>query len=179
MNATNIQPRPRTTLVSVFGWVMLVLGIIMALVGILNLVIFSLVSQSDDAELVSREDMVDLPAIIPWVVENINLILAGLIVSSLLMAVAGFGVVKRQNWGRQLSILLLAVSIVWAFAGGGMGMMGQGDSPESGSVLLGPIVVAMNIGLALLTAALHGWLIWKLRSPEIRGEFVESPAESI
>ncbi len=175
MNTTTIQPCPRSTLVSIFGWVMLVLGILLTLVFLLNLVLFSLVIQAEGTELVSAEELADMPALIPRVMEHMGLVLGVMIILSLVGAVAGFGVVRRRDWGRRLSIFLLAASIVWALVGGAMGMEGLGDFPGPEGENMGPIIMAMNLGSVLLTAVLHGWLIWKLRTPEVRGEFVDSP----
>ncbi len=178
MNSTTIQPYPRTTLVSIFGWVMLVVGILMTLVFILNLVLFSLVIKNESAELLPAEELAELPAFIPWVMEHMGLVLGVMIILSLVGAVAGFGIVKRHDWGRRLSIILLAASIVWALVGGAMGMKGLGNLPEYEGEIMGPVIIAINIGSVLLTVVLHGWLIWKLRTREIRGEFVESLSES-
>ncbi len=177
MESTTTQARPRTTLISVFGWVMLVVGALTTAVSTINLVLLSWMASENGGELIPAEDLAELPPLFSWTVDNLIPVLGFMIVSSVFMAVAGFGVVRRQNWGRLLSIILLAGSIVGGFVTAWFGMRTSAEMAED--LQLGLVLVtAYNIGLAVLTAALHGWIIWKLRTPAIRSEFVDTRFES-
>ena len=175
MPNSKIQPQPRTTLVSVLGWMMLVVGLLITLAITLNLLLMVLASQGEGLDLVSLEGM---PPISVWLLENIMVLMILMIISGAATATAGLGVVWRREWGRQLCIVLLALSIVWALISGAIGLMGMDDmlGPDAGT--MGPLMLVFNLGSVLFTVVLHGWLIWKLRTMKIRGEFVESPSES-
>lgn len=162
--------RPHTTLISVFGWVMLVVGALTTAVSAINLVLFSWMASENNGELVPAENLADLPPLFTKILDNIIPLLGMMIVSAILMAVAGFGVVRRDNWGRLLSIFLLAASIVWAFVMAWVGISTGADL--SGDIGVGGVFNALyNIALAMVTAVLHGWIIWKLRTPAVRSEF--------
>jgi len=175
---SRIQYHPRTTLVSAFGWVMLVMGVLMTLTLLLNLVFMVILSQQSGEPLFPLEELGEVPGYVSWILENIIEVLILMLISALTMASAGFGVIRRREWGRQLSIILLALSIAQTAVGTIAGLAGMDEYLNSLSGVAGPIFLAINLGSLLLAAALHGWLIWKLRTVKIRGEFVESPAES-
>ena len=179
MNATLIPSRPRSTLVSVFGWVMLVIGCFGTLCSVLLMGLAMVALEQGGEELFPADQMAELPATMLLVLDNLNLILTLTIVSFLLMAVAGFGVIRRRDWGRLLAMILLALSIITAPAGPVLSYLGMSGEQVSANNVLPPLLVLLyNIGLAVLTVVLHGWLLWKLRTIEIRGEFVETPTES-
>ncbi len=176
MNNADVEPAPRTTLVSIFGWVSLVGGILMALVVTLNVVMLSYLKRMNDGEILPAEDMAQIPSAALFYLDHMVLIGALSIAAALLMAVAGFGIIRRRDWGRKLGIYLLASSIVLAFASIPTSFMGQDGALSANERYF---YAAISVVQALLSAALHGWLIWKLRTPAICGEFVEPRSESI
>ncbi len=170
MAEKEIQPRPKTAPVTVFGWFMLIVGSLSVLMfGGLG-ALLAVARKEADGELFPAEDLAELPPAMLMYVEHLNAILILFFISSLLLLLAGLGIIKRKEWGRQLGVFLLAVSILTSVVSTVAGL--QGANPA------GLALVLLNIGLAVLTTVLHGWLIWKLRTSEIRGEFVEPRPES-
>jgi uncharacterized membrane protein (DUF2068 family) len=72
----------------------------------------------------------------------------GIVVFALLHLLAGFGVLKMQNWGRLLTLLLSAI----------------------GLVILLPVLVA-SLGLPLIFAAINAVSIFYLAMPPIKRVF--------
>ncbi len=147
----------------------------MALMITLNVVMLSYLKRVNDGEILPAEDMAQMPSGALFYLDHMVLFGALSIAAALLMAVAGFGVIRRRDWGRKLGIYLLASSIVLAFATIPTSFIGQDGAPAANGRYF---YAAITVGQALLSAALHGWLIWKLRTPAIRGEFVEPRSES-
>ena len=175
MKNTQIEFVPRTTLVSIFGWVSLVGGVLMALLTALNLVLFFYMQRANGGEFLPPEEMAQIPAGALIYLDYLPVFGAVSIAAALLMAVAGFGVIRRRDWGRRLGIYLLAISIIFAFATIPASFMNPGTESPAGGRYFVAILSAVQ---ALVSAALHGWLIWKLRTPAVRGEFVEPRSES-
>lgn len=176
MNNSDIQHHPRTTLVSVMGWVSLVGGILLSLLIILNTALLFYIQQMDEGPLFSEEELAMMPS--GFDVFTSHLVLFGSVaaVSSILTAVAGFGLVRRRDWGRQIIIFLLAASIVLVFAVIPTSFMDSGGE----DLPINPLMLKIfGVIEAVMAIALHGWLIWKLRTPQIRGEFVEPRSESL
>ncbi len=176
MNNSSIEYHPRTTLVSLFGWVSLVGGLLMAALLTLNMLLLSYAMKANGGEILPPEEMAQIPPGAMVYLDHINAIWTVSIIAALLMAAAGFGVVRRRDWGRQLGIYMLAGSIILAFISLPASFMGsRGELPASGQTF----VIILSAVQALASAALHGWLIWKLRTPAVRGEFVEPSSESL
>jgi NADH:ubiquinone oxidoreductase subunit K len=176
MNNSSIEYHPRTTLVSLFGWVSLVGGLLMAALLTLNMFLLRYAMRVNGGELFPPEEMAQIPSGALVYLNHINTIWTVSIIAALLMAVAGWGVVRRRDWGRQLGIYMLAGSIILAFISIPASFMGsRGDVSAGGQIF----VIILSVVQALASAALHGWLIWKLRTPAVRGEFVEPPSESL
>lgn len=93
---------------------------------------------------------------------------------SVALASAGYGVLKRHDWGRIAVIVLLAVMIVVGLAGMIVGttFMWRAMSVLSASTLPGFIggIVGGLVGV-LPWFGLYGYAIYKFTRPEIRAEF--------
>lgn len=164
----------RSSLVTAFGWVMLVAGL-MGTVGLgLNMAFLAMYEGQNGGAFITPEDAPDLPPLFFQILDRIWLILGVTLISCLFMAAAGLGVVRRHEWGRLLSIILLGVSVVWSFVAAFVSLRADAASMD-GAMMPQAVSIAMNFGLALLTTALHGWIIWKLTRPEVRAEFKKVP----
>ncbi len=176
MNNSDLQYYPRTTLVSVLGWVSLAGGVLLALMITMITTVLIYVERMDEGDLWSAEELALMPAGTHHIFDHFTLFGSLLVAACVLTAVAGFGVVRRRDWGRKIMIFLLAASIVLVFAAIPTSFMDQGSE----DLPINPIIFKIfGVIEAVMALALHGWLIWKLRTPPIRGEFVEPRPESL
>ncbi len=165
---------PRSTLVSAFGWVMLMAGLL-GVVGLgLSMAFFAFYEGENGGVFITPDEAREQPPIFFQILEHIWLILGLSWASCLVMGIAGLGVVRRQEWGRLLSILLLAISVLTSFVGAFVSLRADAATMD-GAMMPRVISIALNFGMALLTTALHGWIIWKLTTPAIRAEFKKVP----
>ncbi len=178
MNQITVEPTERTMLMTVFGWVMLAFGGLSAFMSGLSLAAFNFMTKEGNGELWPEEELAQLPEAAVKMIENLDTYMLVMLVSSVLMAVAGFGVIKRKDWARLLSMVLLALSIVATLALTGLGFQSTGGSSPEGALFSARFLALVNIALALLSSVLHGWIIWKLNQREVRGEFVAPQKES-
>jgi hypothetical protein len=113
--------------------------------------------------------------------EHIGLLLLASLLSSVLLAVASWGLLQRREWGRFGFIALLAGSALLTLAGafafdGLMGDLNARAGFDSANVdpLLANLQAAMRMAIyaaALLIGILHGAIVWKLCTPAVRAEF--------
>ena len=164
------QAAERSTLVSAFGWVMLVAGLL-GVVGLgLNMAFLGFYESENGGVFITPEEAPELPPLFFQILEHIWLILGLSWASCLVMGLAGLGVVRRHEWGRLLSIVLLVLSVVTSFVGAFVSLRADAATMD-GDMIPRLVSIIMNFGLALLTTALHGWVIWKLNTPAVRAEF--------
>ncbi|MCP4290413.1 MAG: hypothetical protein GY780_01090 [bacterium] len=178
MNQTSVEPTERTMLMTVFGWVMLAFGALSVFISGLSLVAFNIMTKEGNGELWPEDELAQLPEAAAMMIENLDTYMLVMLVSSVLMALAGFGVIKRKDWARLLSMALLAASIVATLVLTGLGFQVTGGSSPEGALFSARFLALVNITQALLSSVLHGWIIWKLNRPEVRGEFVAQQKES-
>lgn len=179
METPMLERRPRSGALSVFGWVMLLTGALGSALGFVNLVVFSLVGRQGGMNLVPPEDLEMMSPVFLKVMDHLTLIIALVWVVCLLTAAAGFAVVRRWDWGRRLSIFLLAASILFTFVGMVIGFRGNAQLQASADLPISPLFMSLyNIGVTLVTVVLHGWIIWWLSTKKIRAEFQVSRSES-
>ncbi len=168
------QANRQSTLVSAIGWIMLIAGLL-GVVGLgLNMVFLGLDEQGGGGVSLTPDGVPEMPPLFFRILERLWLILGLAWASCLVMGLAGLGVVRRREWGRLLSILLLAISVLVGFVGA-YASLGADAATMDGAMIPRPVSIVLNTGLALLTAALHGWLIWKLNTPAVRAEFKKVP----
>lgn len=154
-------PTPRSTFVSVVGW----LAIACAALGI--------VSTINQLLFVGAVAEAHIPNVEPLVQEGLFRFFRRAAVLNLALYLflmyAGYALLKRRNWARRMFIVLfalgIAVNLIWvAFAallGSTFGQM---------AAAFGAMFVVLAI-LALAVAALFFWFIKRLRSPVVKGEF--------
>ena len=164
------QAAKRSTLVSAFGWVMLVAGLL-GVVGLgLNMAFLGFYESGNGGVFITPEENPEFPPLFFQLLEHIWLILGLSWASCVVMGIAGLGVVRRHEWGRLLSILLLALSILTSLVGAFVSLRAEAATMD-GAMMPRLVSIVLNFGLALLTIALHGWIIWKLNTPAVRAEF--------
>jgi len=133
-----------------------------------------------------------VPPAVAWMLEQRRLLsLLGLLLSGLFL-VSSWGLLRRRDWARWTFIAFLlatallnfaSLALVGQFFDGMVGMFPQEflDSREGREFMaqmqanrIVSLVTATATALAF--AGLHGWLAWKLCTPQVRAEFHRDPA---
>jgi hypothetical protein len=174
---------PRSQFVTITAWLSLALALVGVLTGLLQAAMF-IASPPDQgllAALTAGGSGVALPPALVWMFEHIGLLLLASLLSSVLLAVASWGLLQRREWGRFGFIALLAGSALLTLAGafafdGLMGDLNARAGFDSANVdpLLANLQAAMRMAIyaaALLIGILHGAIVWKLCTPAVRAEF--------
>ncbi|MFT4247259.1 MAG: hypothetical protein QM581_04350 [Pseudomonas sp.] len=129
-----------------------------------------------------------LPPAITWLETHLAaLSLAGIALSALL-AVVAWGLLRRREWARYAFIAGLVLAALANFAGLPLldplfaGLMDGIAPPDLDPAQLQAATHTLQqaafwacLAGAVLIAAVHGWIAWKLCRPEIRAEFRHAP----
>ena len=165
----------KSTFVTVVAWIFIVLAGLMTLVSVLqNIMVFTMfpaervASQFDEA-----------PALVRFMFAHFRtLVLLGLIASCATL-VSAVGLLKRRNWARIVFIALMALGIgyqvfgvVWVISFVSWDLPGMAGGLPAAERLMVRLITAFTTVMALGIALLFAWIIKKLVSPEIRGEFI-------
>lgn len=182
MNAP--PPLPRTGFVTVLGRISLLLAVLVLAGSLLQAVFALLLSDDTVARFAAHPAM---PPAGAWMLEQRRLLsLLGLALAVLFLA-SSWGLLRRLEWARWGFIGFLVASATLNFASlplagqffDGMVRMFPAeflDTPD-GREFLAQMKFNRAVSLATATltslafAALHGYVAWKLCTPEVRAEF--------
>lgn len=133
-----------------------------------------------DQILNENNSSVQLPAMTKFMFSHFDLFFVSMFLLSLFALIASIGLLKRKNWARIIYIVLLALGIVWNL----VSLIFQKwtaqqfpmppDTPEAFQSQMHTLMTVMSIVavvVVILFSVLYGWMIWKLRSPQIIKEF--------
>src|SRR5690606_29042865 len=180
-------PLPRSSFITTLGRISLLLACL-TLAGALGQAAVAVAIRDATVAPVAR--LVADPAMQPvlgWMLGHRRLLsLLGLLLALLFLA-SSWGLLKRQEWARWGFIAFLLVTAALNFAGLPLagqvidGMAGAFpaqflDTPEGRDFMVQMranriISMAMATVTAVALAGLHGWLAWKLCTPQVRAEF--------
>jgi hypothetical protein len=95
---------------------------------------------------------------------------------ALTVAVAGFGLLRRRQWGRRLTLAIASLGIVWVVAAVPVSWhtawLRAAQAPSDSLMSrMAPFLMVVNTLVGLAVIALLGFLIWALRSTHIRSQF--------
>lgn len=165
--------------VTVMAWISIALGAMGAVSGLLQAAALPMLS---GALLQPLEDAgVALPPALAWLFDHLQLLNLLSLLSSALFAWVSWGLLKRREWGRLGFIAFLVLGALAGIIGAAwfghvLDGLGGGAVAEAGAdPLLQQLQSAMQMLMWLGAAAvalLHGGIVWKLCTPQIRGEFV-------
>ena len=172
----------RSTFVTVLAWIGIVFTgfgtFISAVEGIMFHFIFPKIPM--DQILNENNSSVQLPAISKFMFTHYDLFFVSMFLLSLFALIASIALLKRKNWARIIYIVLLALGIVWNMVSlVFQSMMKQQvpippDTPEAFRSQMQTMMTVMSvvsIVILVLLTVLYGWMLWKLRSPQIVREF--------
>ena len=108
--------------------------------------------------------------------DNFDVFLAVILLFGLTTFVSAIGLLKGKNWGRVGFIGLMGVGIIWNLAGLVFTFVFVGSMPQvpDAREIDGMMTVIMvgNVVVIGALCVLFGWIIHRLRSAQVRAEFV-------
>lgn len=178
-----MDARGSSGFVTAMAWISLALGVFGVVSGIMQaLMLLAFPADRMVGDLLATlAPATQLPVALRWVLEHLDLLNLLSLLYSALFSLVSYGLLRRHEWGRQGFIWFLACSalagLVAAFAFVRSLPLASGvDAAELAQLdpVLQQLQSAASIVVlvaALLIAALHAAIIWKLRSAEVRAEF--------
>ena len=177
-----VTENKRSTFVTVLAWVGIVFAGLSTFMTALQNIMFRFLLPKLPMEQLMNENnsSVQVPATAQFMFRHFDLIFLAAFLFSLFALIASIGLLKRKNWARIIFIALLALGIIWNL----ISLVFQKamiqdfplppDAPEAFQSQMETMMTVMSIAsviFVLIFTALFGWMIWKLRSPQIVKEF--------
>jgi len=173
----NNQPK-RSSFINTFAWITIVFSGFSIVIGIMQSMIIMRVIKDIGLKEMSQNIPDDMPPMMAIIFGNMELIIIGTLVLTIITFISAIALLKRKNWARLFFIVLLLVGILWNVIGGYMqfdmmgSMMFAGEEipaemqsiQSTMKIVMGAIIVAI--------LALHIYFIKRLSSDEIKGEFL-------
>lgn len=174
---------PRSTFVTVTGWIFLVLSGFALLILLLDALMLQIMSSSgsfQEAMQSASAQQADMPAISLFLFKHLALFLILPLLAFGSTFVASLGLLRRWNWARVLFIVVMIIGIIWNLFGLAvqffmMAWMRQDfamlppDAPDIG--LFVTVMMAFSALFALAFCVLFGWIAKRLMAPAIVAEF--------
>ena len=123
----------------------------------------------------------NIPPLMKTIFENFDILVMGTLLITIVVFVASIGLLKRKNWARLFFIVLLILGVVWTVVSGVMQfsfmdsmMIGQNmpqDVPPEFQNMQNTMKIVSGVMMVAIVG-LHLYLIKRLRSDEIKDEFV-------
>lgn len=184
-------PLPRSSFITTLGRISLLLACLTLAGALGQAAVAVAISDATVARLVAEPAM---PPMLGWMLGQRRLLsLLGLLLALLFLA-SSWGLLKRQEWARWGFIAFLLVTAALNFAGLPLagqvidGMTGAFpaqflDTPEGRDFMIQMranriVSMAMATVTAVAFACLHGWLAWKLCTPQVRAEFTPGAGDA-
>ena len=181
MNRPNTPPQALSSFVTVMACLSIALGAL----GVVSGVMQGAVLMSMDPGQLMRQQFaaigVALPPQLLWMFDHLGLLNFLSLLSSVFVSVISWGLLKRHEWGRLgfIACLLLGAVAGFFFAAWFVQAMAWvneqvgADLAATDPMLQGmqSAMKTMMVVAAVLIAAVHGGIIWKLCTPAIRAEF--------
>jgi hypothetical protein len=173
----------RSSFVTVLAWVFIVLsGLGTAISTLQNVMVYFLFPRAQlRAVMESDPASTQMPAFAKFMVGNIEVLVAAMLLLSLLALVASIGLLKRQSWARLVLIGLLGFGIAWNLGGLVLqqAFMSQFPQPTNAPAefqaqfqAMRTVFLVVAVVFSIGVSAVFGWIIWRLRSASIVAEFL-------
>lgn len=178
--------RPSSSFVTVLAWISIALALLGLLYGLMQTVMGLVLPADFYLRMLNPYggEPPRLPPLMHWIYTNTLLMGVLMLVLSAIFLWVSWGVLKRREWGRKGFIAVLVLGTLWQFACifalpqfiEGMLAVQAGALPQGQTMppeLEGFMTAAMLMGgvVAVVFAALHLWIVWKLCTPAVRAEF--------
>jgi len=181
------QRRPGASFVTILAWISIVAGALGVMYSVVQLLtgLFVPEFQMQMLNPIGAE-LPPLPPLMQWYYANtVLLALGSLLMSAALLAVAR-GLLRRREWARRGFIALLVLGTLWQLGmvwavpqiiegtlAVQMAVLPAGGLDDLGEFMesMTTMFTAVAAVMALMFAALHAWIVWKLCTTSVRGEF--------
>lgn len=167
----------KSTLVNVIAWIFIIGAGFASVISVVQIIMFSIMFGGD--ELHSMPE--DAPAMAKFMTEFFHLVIYGFFVLALCTLVSSIALLKRKNWARLVFIGVLSIGILWQMGGVAMQFVIFSDLPSSSQnegfenfELMSNIIRLFSFAIAIVVSGLFVWIIKKLATQPIIGEFVSS-----
>lgn len=181
MNQATATPPPLSSFVTVMACLSIALGVLGVVSGLMQ---GAVLMSMDPGELM-RQQFAAIGATLPpqllWMFDHLGLLNFLSLLSSAFVTVISWGLLKRHEWGRLgfIACLLLGAVAGFFFAAWFVQAMTWMNAQISADLAeTDPMVKGMQSAMktimivsAVLIAAAHGGIVWKLCTPAIRAEF--------
>ena len=171
----------RSTFVTVLAWIFIVLSGFGTAIAILQNIMIQTVFNSPEFNQATQTMPPGAPPFAAFMMSHFQLFFIAFLLASVFMLISSIGLLKRWNWARLCFIGLMALAIAWQLAGLGIqfsmfsSMHEQFSSAATqGAPDMAPFFIAIavfSVIFALGFSLLFGWIIKKLVSAPIAGEF--------
>jgi hypothetical protein len=175
---TDGSPRSRSQFVTALAWFSIVVAALATCSSLLQTIFVNLFLPADSLQqLQSAADANVVPPALFFVFKHLKTILLVYLLLSLSLLAVSIGLLKRKEWARIAFIIMLAIGTLSGFAPLFMPFSAKDFMPQMEGIdgeVVGDVALGFRfvmIALTLLFAALHGWIIYKLCTSEIRAEF--------
>lgn len=165
---------PQSTFVSVLAWMIIILNGFAVLVGLMQNVMVNFFFPSMFVNSPSARSEA-------FSFTLLRVFAFGFLVSVAFMTYCGYALLKRRNWARRVLIVACGLGCAWGIVSVlllALGIIGPGRLPNSGPTAVPPdmrhMFAAMFVMTSMITVGmcvLLGWIIRRLRSPDVRAEF--------
>lgn len=174
----------RSGFVTGLAWTFIALAGLSTVIAILQNIMLALMFPSEDlrASMQEAERVQPMPAVFRLMFENFRLFFVAFLVLSAGTLVAAIGLLKRRNWARLTFIGIMALAVVWNLASLAMPFIMTSLIPDvpvhaqsdfhDNFKLMWNIMIGFTVVIGLGFAALFAWIIKRLVSDDIRGEFL-------
>ena len=184
-----VQQRPAGNFVSVMAWVSIALGLLGMLYGAMQVLMGLFLPADFYLRMLNPYggQPPPMPPLIHWLYTHTLMMGVLTLIMSVVLAWVSWGLLKRREWGRKGFIALLVLGTLGQLASIGLlpGLLEATLAMQAGALPPGqpipPVLEDMMAGVmlvgglvALVFAAVHVWIIWKLRTPAVRSEFTAS-----
>ncbi|MFT4255466.1 MAG: hypothetical protein QM599_00635 [Pseudoxanthomonas sp.] len=166
----------RSAFVTVMAWISLAMGALGVASGLMQALTLPLLRPETMLQPLQQAG-VELPPALLWMFAHLQALNLLSLLSSALFAWVSWGLLQRREWARLAFIAFLLLGALGGFAGAALfGHVIEWMNRQGGDIdpMLASMQRAMRAVLwvcALLVAALHGWIAWKLCQPAVRAEF--------
>ncbi len=181
MNRPNPPPQALSSFVTVMACLSIALGVLGVVSGVIQGAVLLSVHPGD----LMRQQFAAMGATLPpqllWMLDHLGLLNFLSLLSSAFVTVVSWGLLKRQEWGRLGFIACLLLGAVAGFffaAWFAQAMAWVNAQAGADLVATDPMLQAMQSAMkavmvvsAVLIAAVHAGIVWKLCTPAIRAEF--------
>ena len=184
MNTSSEPAVLRSSFVTGLAWSFILLAAFATFISLLQNIMISLMFPAEEMRAAMRqaEESLPMPAFAGFMFENIRLFFALFLAVCVLTLVSSIGLLKRKNWARLVFIGMMALGVLGNLAGAVVPFFmfssfpsipetAPGDFAENFGLMM-KIMTGFMVMIAIVFAALFGWIMKRLLSDDIKQEFL-------